>query len=77
MTVTAMRVGAHAAIMGQPVTVCPFTAPGGDDAALRRVWLSAYLRVRPAEVADAEPSTAAGQRDGQEPDVDVREVSRG
>lgn len=52
---TAMRLGGYAATTGQPITACPYRGDG-DEAALRRVWLTAYLRLRAADTA-ADPGS--------------------
>ncbi len=55
----AMRLGVHAATRGEPATACPFSGGEPERAALRRVWLLGYLRVRPADApAATEPAVA-------------------
>lgn len=55
---TAVRVGMYAASVGEPVTSCPYQGADPGQVALRRVWLSAYLRIRPATATDSAASTA-------------------
>jgi hypothetical protein len=43
----AVRAARFAARVGRPVTSCPYRGDEADVAALRRVWLSTYLRERP------------------------------
>lgn len=56
---TAVRVGTYAATVGEPVGTCPYMGADPGQAALRRVWLSAYLRIRPADSAAAPDGTTA------------------
>ena len=50
---TAFQVGSYAATVGDPISTCPYLGTDPGQTALRRVWLSAYLRVRPAAPAAA------------------------
>jgi hypothetical protein len=50
---TAFMVGGYSATVGQPITACPYRDADAEQAALRRVWLTAYLRVRPADATGA------------------------
>ncbi len=45
---TAFRLGRYSAVVGEPLAACPYRGGDGEQAALRRVWLTAYLRIRPA-----------------------------
>lgn len=56
---TAVRVGSYAATVGDPITTCPYQGADPGQAALRRVWLSAYLRIRPAGPAVARDAAAS------------------
>ncbi len=44
---TASRVGRHAAILGEPITSCPYAGADAEQTALRRVWIATYLHIRP------------------------------
>lgn len=43
----AARLARFAAAMNSPVESCPYRGDDAESAALRRVWLSAFLRLRP------------------------------
>jgi hypothetical protein len=66
----AARLGRFAATLNQPLTSCPYTEDDADAAALRRVWLTHYLRVRP-------PAAGSVSYDGDDvEDVDASEAAR-
>ena len=59
---TAVRVGTYAANVGAPISTCPYRVADPGQAALRRGWLSAYLRIRPADAAATpEPAPSAAE----------------
>lgn len=67
----AVRVARFAAKTNQPVTSCPYTGGKPADAALRHVWLSTYLRIRPPkagsvsyDIEPAETKTSESASDG-------------
>jgi hypothetical protein len=56
----AVRLGRFQALTGQPVSTCPYTGDDAEQTALRRVWLTSYLRVQPAQDADT-PAVAVDE----------------
>lgn len=56
----AARAAVFAARRGLPLSSCPYRGADAGSAALRRVWLAAYLRERPPTAGDRSVAAAAG-----------------